>query len=301
MRRFRTLIGIFIILVSSHAGFASAQEVRLTHAGLTLNANLVLAQDKELKDGVILMTHGTLAHNGMEIISTLQSLFKEKGLNSLAIDLSLGLNDRHGFYDCATPHTHKHTDALDEIGVWLGWLKRQGVKNVVLLGHSRGGNQTAWYSVERDDPVINGVILIAPQTWSEDYAVKEYGKRYEKPLQPILSKAQALVKAGKADTWLEHTDFIYCKDSKVMAGSFVSYYQPDPRLDTPFLMPKIKKPVLVFAGTADTVVTGLEKKVSPIADGKQINFMVIEGADHMFRDLYAEDMVDAIVEFLGKL
>ena len=54
---------------ASHAG-----EVTLAQGAITLNARLELADGKTLKDGVILMTHGTLAHNGMEIIQTLQGL-----------------------------------------------------------------------------------------------------------------------------------------------------------------------------------------------------------------------------------
>ena len=35
---------------------------------------------------------------------------------------------------------------------------------MVLLSHSREGNQIAWFSAEQDDPVIKKVILVAPQT-----------------------------------------------------------------------------------------------------------------------------------------
>ncbi len=45
-----------------------AEEVTLQHKGLTLNANLMLAEDKTLSDGVLLVVHGTLAHNRMEIV-----------------------------------------------------------------------------------------------------------------------------------------------------------------------------------------------------------------------------------------
>jgi len=43
-----------------------AKEVTLRHKGLTLNANLELAAGKTPADGVILMTHGGLAHRDME-------------------------------------------------------------------------------------------------------------------------------------------------------------------------------------------------------------------------------------------
>ena len=93
----------------------AAQEVTLSHAGITLNANLELAPGKELAEGVILITHGGLAHNGMEIMVTLQSLFKDHGYSSLAINLSLGIDNRHGMYDCNVTHRHHNSDSSEEI------------------------------------------------------------------------------------------------------------------------------------------------------------------------------------------
>lgn len=282
-----------------YAGSAAAEEITLPYNGLSLNANLELAQGKALADGVVLITHGTLAHNGMETISALQQAFKDQGRNTLAINLSLGLDNRHGMYECATPHTHRHTDALDEIGAWLGWLKQQGAQAVVLLGHSRGGNQTAWFAAERPDPAVKAVVLLAPITWNDDDTAKEYQTRYGKPLQPALERAQALVKAGKGNALLQHTDFIYCQDTSANAAAFVSYYAPDPRRDTPHLLPKINRPTLVIAGSEDTVVADIAQKTRPLADGKRLQLKVIEGADHFFRDLYADEVAEAVGAFLS--
>lgn len=280
-------------------GQVYAEEVKLGHNGLSLNAILEQADDWPAGP-VLLMTHGTLSHNKNELMTALQGLFLENGVSTLAINLSLGLDDRHGPYDCATPHTHKHDDAVAEIGLWLDWLKNQGVKQVSLLGHSRGGNQTAWFAAEHDDPVIGKVLLVAPQTWSPEYAAKDYEDRYGKALAPVLSEASKLVAAGKSGEPMAHTDFIYCKDTTVTAGAFVSYYDTDMRQDTPHLLPKIKKPVLVFAATEDQVVKGLDKKLMPIAEAGVIELEVMDGADHSFRDLYAEDLVERAVEFIGE-
>ena len=279
--------------------FVQAEEIKLTHGGLTLNANLEKT-DGWPADPVVLMTHGTLGHNGLEIIAALQGLFAENGISSLAFNLSLGLDDRHGMYPCETPHTHKHTDAVDEIGVWLAWLKQQGTKQVVLLGHSRGGNQAAWFAAERGDPAIKKLILVAPQTWTPEYAAKEYKNQYGKDLAPVLEMSQSLVAAGKAGITKAHTDFIYCKDTSATAEAFISYYAPDPRKDTPYLLTKIKKPVLVFAGSEDQVVKGLDKKLAPLVEAGTVELEVLDGAGHMFRDLYAEDLVERAVEFIGE-
>lgn len=276
----------------------SAEEFQLSHNGITLNANLETAGGEWTDGPVVLMTHGTLAHNRMEIMATLQELFKERDISSLAINLSLGVSDRHGMYDCTVPNTHLHTDAPDEIGLWLDWLKRQGVKSIVLLGHSRGGNQTAWFAAERDETAISKVVLVAPQVWDEEKNEKGYQQSYNKALAPLLTRAQQLVAAGKGGTQLQPIDFIYCPQGSASAAAFVSYYQPDSRMDTPTLLRQINKPVLVVAGSADSVVQGLAGKMEPLAGRDNINFAVIEGADHFFLDLYAEELADKTMEFI---
>jgi len=293
------MTAILILISALFAGALQAEEVKLDHHGLTLNAELEKVEGNWPAGPVVLMVHGTLAHNGMEIITTLQELFAENGISSLAINLSLGLNDRHGMYDCKVPHHHRHTAAVDEIGVWLGWLKAQGARRVVLLGHSRGGNQVAWFAAEHDDPAVSHVVLVAPALWSPEYAAEDYRKRYGKALAPVLARAQKLVAGGKAGTIMQPVDFIYCKDTSATTRAFVSYYAPDPRRDTAYLIPKIPKPVLVFAGTEDNAVKGLEAAVKPLADDSKVKLVVMDGADHFFRDLYAEDVVETTLEFIG--
>ena len=55
---------VCIIAFGMSAVAAEAKEVTFQHKGLTLNANLELAVDKTLADGVILITYGGLAHRG---------------------------------------------------------------------------------------------------------------------------------------------------------------------------------------------------------------------------------------------
>ncbi len=294
---------LFALLALVAAGSVQAEAITLEHQGLTVRANLETSGNDWKSGPVILMTHGTLAHNRMEIMETLQEVFLDRGYSSLAINLSLGLNasEREGMYDCAVTHTHKHTDAVDEIGLWLNWLKGQGVEQVVLLGHSRGGNQTARFAAAHDSATVKGVILVAPQTWSEKYEAKDYKKRYGKPLAPVLAKAEKLVAEGKGETLLKPVDFIYCEDTAASAEAFVSYYRPDAKMDSPTVIADIDKPVLVFAGSADKVVANLEKKMAKVEGKENVQFEVIDGAGHFFRDLYAEDMADIVEEFVGEL
>ena len=292
----KNCIACLIMSVSIVAGLAHANEVTQSYKGLILNANLDLAAGKTVSDGVILITHAGLATRSMELYVYLQKLLKEKGYSTLAINLSLGLNNRHGMYNCKVTHRHHYTDAADEIGAWVSWLQQQGAKQVVVLGHSRGGAETALYAAEQNNPVVKAVVLLAPDTRETNDATA-YQKRYKKPLAPVLEKAQKLVKEGNGSTVMEHIDFLYCPDTSVAADTFVSYYGPDPRLDSAYLIPKIKKPTLVVLAGDDEVVVN-DKKFAPLADGKHVQIKVIDGSGHFFRDLNADDAVDAITAFL---
>lgn len=295
-RPFRTLIATALVAMAAPL---AAEEVTQKAGDLTLRANLELAAGKSPKDGVVLITHGTLAHNGMELIKALQEGLKAKGYNSLAINLSYGLDARpSAMYDCPTPHVHKHTDAIEEIAAWTTWLKDKGAPRIALLGHSRGGNQTAWALAERDDPAYTSAVLVAPQTWEPGYLAKDYKARYKVELKPLLEKAEKLVKEGKGDTLID-MDFIYCEKTRAAAKSVVSYYKDDPHMDTPTLLAKTKKPVLVIIGSNDTTVKGLPEKMAKVADGKRIQAVTIEGADHFFMDLYGDEVVEQAAKFIG--
>ena len=291
------ILFFYLFLLS---GIIHAEEVTLPYKGITLNANLEFSQNKSITDGVILIVHGTLGHKGMEITSTLQQLLKDNGLNTLAINLSYNIDNRSGMYDCKNLHKHKHTDAISEIGAWFDWLKKRGVKEIVLMGHSRGGNQAAWFASQNNDPAIKSVILVAPMTWDEKAVSKSYKERYKKELQPLLEKAQKLIKSGKGDTVLTHTDFLYCEDTSVTAEAFASYYAPDKKMDTPFLIPQIKRPVFLALAKNDAIMPDLIEKASVLANVKTVHIKVFEMADHFFRDLNAEELADEIAGFLRR-
>lgn len=290
-------ISSIIMALSIVASVVHADELTLPYKELTLNANLERAAGKQLTDGVIIITHGGLAHRGMEAIVYLQELFKERGYTTLAINLSLGLDNRHGMYDCKVTHRHRNADAADEIGAWVDWLKTQGARRVTLLGHSRGAAQTALYAAEHDSNLLKAVVLMAPATRANTDAAA-YLQRYNTPLAPVLTRAQKLVKNGNGNAVMEHVNLLTCADTSVTAAAFVSYYGPEARVDTPDLIPKLKKPTLVVVAGNDEVVVGLDKKVAPLTDGKRVQMKVVDSADHTFRDLYSDDAVDAIDVFL---
>ncbi|MBI4666906.1 MAG: alpha/beta hydrolase [Nitrospinae bacterium] len=277
---------------------AWAGEVHLRHGGLELNANLEPAPGGSINDGpVILMAHGTMGHNGMETISTLQKLFGENGISSLAINLSLSESARHGMYPCENLQRHRHEDAVGEIFAWVEWLKARGVKDIYLFGHSRGASQVALVAGKLTSGAVKGAILLAPITWESKTVHENYLARRGKPLEPLLAHAQALISSGKPEAVLEKTGFLHCAETNVTAGSFVSYYGGGVEQDTPSLLSRVNTPVLVIAGSNDDVVGDLVERVKPHTGGGKIKLVIVDGADHFFRDIFAYDVADAVKSF----
>lgn len=293
------IVGIAAIVLMTTVTPLNAEEVRIKHAGLTLNGVLTIAEGKAPDAGVVMIVHGTLAHNTMDTISNLNDVLVERGLNTLAINLSLGIDDRHGMYDCQTLHRHRHLDALDEIDAWLAWLKKRNFGPVTLLGHSRGGNQVARFAAERPHSMIERLVLMAPATWNADGAAKGFEKRHGRPLAGVLKKASTFIEAGQGHKVMAKTGLLYCKGADVTAASFQSYYRPHPRFDTPTILAEISVPTLVVAAGKDAVVRGLPERVAPLTKPGKIELSVVDDADHFFLDLFAEDVADAIEEFLS--
>lgn len=289
---------IFVFILTLYQGaYAEEIDVKLEN-GLHVLGTLTLAEGKDLQnDGVVLFVHGTLAHKGMGIVENQSALLVERDLNVLAINLSLGIDRRTGMYDCALAHRHKHREAFGEIDAWLKWLKDQGASSVVMMGHSRGANQVAWHASEHDNDMVRKIVLVAPQTWSETYQNKDYQKRYHKDVQVVLKKMLSKSVAGQGADIIEGLDFIYCAGAQVTPAAFVDYYAADERMNTPFILPSLQKPVLVVAGSDDTVVSDLPKQMTKI-NQSNIIFSIVEDAGHMFIDFAGEDLADQVAEFI---
>lgn len=291
----KLLIALLLLLPVT----AAAENVSLKHNSITLNANLEKA-DSWPAGPMALITHGTLFHNKSEMMVALQDLLLEKGISTLAINLGLGIDNRGPApYDCAVPHTHKHADAIDEINSWAQWLKSQGVTGLSVIGHSRGGSQTALFAAEHDSDLIKSVALIAPMTWDSQKEIKGYKTRYKKDLPPLLEKARTMAASGEGGKQIKPLDFIYCEQSSASADSLLSYYEDDMRKDTTAMLNKVGKPVQVYIGTDDKLIEGLAQRLQPLIDKGKVELVVIEGSDHFFRDLYIEDVADMIGDFIN--
>lgn len=276
-----------------------AEEVELTHNGTVLTGRLQPGDDWPGGQAVLLL-HGTLSHRDTEIIESMELLFGDAGFTTLAVNLGLNIDRRSGPADCAGEHRHRESDASDELALWVDWLDTAGADDVTLLGHSRGAYQVARYRLDSADDRIRRMILVAPPTWSAAGARDAYRERHGADLDTLRAAAQALVDGGRGGDLLPgNVGLLYCEGGRVSAESFLSYYADDSLRNTPTLLQQLDTPTLLVTGSEDTVVTGLAEALAEAEPGRltHVRHVDIVGADHFFRDLYADELMDAALEF----
>jgi dienelactone hydrolase len=157
MRKFLRLASLLLALAP---GVAAAEPVQIKPSLTRLNANLELPPGKTVGDGVVVIVHGMLSWYGQETVAALQKNLKAHGIGSLAITLSLGVDDRRGPRNCDVTHDYALAGAQREVSRWMDWLSGQKAKSVDLLGFSRGGAQVA--AIAPQLPNVRKVVLMAP-------------------------------------------------------------------------------------------------------------------------------------------
>lgn len=296
----RWVMGLAMLLSLTATVGAAEQDVELSVGGRTVLATLRTPESMQPETPLVVMTHGTLAHKDMDVIRTLAQALADRGIASLAHTLSLGQDRRKGMYDCATRHDYVTDDAIAEIGAWI--RHAQGIsRRVYAFGHSRGGNQVARYLADGAGPPLGGAVLLAPVTGTAEAALRaSYAATYGKPFEPLLEQATKAVAAGRGGEWMDAPGFIYCRNAVVTARAFASFYGADAGQDTVALVAQLKMPVLVLAASKDTVVPDVATSFATLvgASNGRVQLTTIEDADHFFRDLFAEDAADRIVEFI---
>lgn len=280
---------------------APADEVQIRHTGKTLNANLEIADGKTLGDGVIVIVHALMQHYDTEIIRGLQKRLSDAGRNSLAITLSMGIDDRRGSYECTTPHRYLFQDAVDEGLAWLAWLKSQGAGQVVMLGHSLGANQVLKLTVEHYDPQISALVLLSPMTMGVERLHDAYRARYRENLDKVIGQAKALIARGKGGE-LMRTDIHICPQAEVAPATLLDYYGGEPlHADPTTHLSRVAVPVYIVAGSADERQPNVAAFLERFVDDEKIFLYTVESAGHFFRDLNLDEATEETIEFLDRL
>ena len=287
--------GLFLLISALLLSVVTlAEPVQINQAELTLNGNLIAAEDKQ--QTAFLILHGTWAHAVMELPATLQGLLEDEGYASLAITLSLGINDRQGFFDCKSPVAQEHGAAIDELHAWYLFLREKGYSNVVLIAHSRGGAQAALYQQRYPQDKLAALVLLAPMNWQQGIEAKAYHDKYGVNLNEQLAQAEQYRQAGKA--LFTPPAILYCEKTPVSPHSFISYYSALPEKNTPVLLANTPIPTVVYLGSEDPLSLRFAKQQGLFVNNKNMTVVNINGAGHFFRDLYADELIEDILQRL---
>ena len=261
---------------------AAAEPVQIKPSLTKLNGNLELPAGEKLEgENVVVIVHGMLSHYGQETVVALQKNLKARGIASLAINLSLGVDDRKGPRACDVVHDYALAGARREIRLWLEWLGAQHAKTIDIVGFSRGGAQVA--AIGPELPTVRRIVLIAPAFATASEQAAAYQQVYGHPLAPELEAAR------KEPLQKRTVDFLTCKQAPVLGATFLDAYTEMP----PKLATKTGHPTLVIVPGKDDIVPDLATKLP-----SEVKPVVIDGAGHFFLDLYGEEAADVIAEFL---
>jgi pimeloyl-ACP methyl ester carboxylesterase len=270
-------------LLASLAGpaIAEAEQVQIKPSLLRLNAYLEVPPGKSVSDGVVILVHGLLSYARQETMAALQKNLRQRGIGTLAITLSLGVDNREGPRSCDVLHDHALAGAQREINLWVTWLAAHRTSRIDILGFSRGGAQVAAMAPELTK--VRRVVLMAPAFATSVEQAASYEHAFGHPLAPEIAEA-------KKDPLQNRTaDFLNCKQATVLGASFLDAYTELP----PKLAARTGHPTLVVVAGNDQLVPDLAKKLP-----SDVRPVVIEGASHFFPDLYGEEAADAIAKFL---
>ena len=285
-----------IVCLTSSSVLAGTQKITITgNDGITLNANF---SENLQNDSVYMIVHGTRGFKTMEIIKSLEQKIFTEGHDVLSINLSYGINDRNdSFLTCDIKHSHSEHESVREIINWYEYLLSKNYKKISLVGHSRGG-----FNIIQAAELINNtdleLHLLAPTVdtyiGTRDYYMTEHNLAYDQVIQNndeyIISERYPSI------------NFLFCEDAQVSSTTFRTYLDfSENRSKYPFtfsilhLLKESNNNISIYSGTADEILLDSYKMFESI-DKRNLNKYLIEDADHFFRDIYLDDVIDLMLD-----
>jgi pimeloyl-ACP methyl ester carboxylesterase len=182
----------------------------------------------------------------------------------------------------------KLADCVKDIGAWLDFLTRRGVKRVVLQGHSLGATKVTHYLTKTRDPRVAGLILLSPAD-GLGWIRRKLGRGFP----GVLRYARRLVRQGRSTELLPSRLY----DSPISARTFVDAFGPR-SLTGMFNMSRtdrqqfpelaaVNVPVLLAVGTIEEYFVGtaqgfVERVAACLKNCPSFTGIVIKGAPHNY-------------------
>lgn len=267
-------------------------------------------------DIAVLHSHGTAGdfytHKFIEVEGSL--LAKNK------ISFLTANNRGHDVYADVRKHEGKKTswttigggferfeDCLIDIQAWIDFLLKQGVKKIILQGHSLS-QKSLYYQYVRKNRNVIGQIHLSPQN---DDGLMYYSlgpKKYKE----INAKIKKMIKDGKGNEILpkEFSPVSYVTSAQMYhgyltdygAGTLTPYHHP--QSSNWKIISKVKEPMLVIFGSEDaymkpSVEIAVKLVKEKTAKTPNTTVQIIKGATHSYIG-YEEELSQSIVDWIKK-
>ena len=102
---------------------------------------------------------------------------------------------------------------------------------------------------------------------------------------------------SKNDDTILKIDFLNCNSANVTVSSFLSYYNLSTSHETTQILKDITIDTYDFTASEDVFAPKTHSKISKI-NNANVKLIQIDGSDHFFRDLYLDEVVDNLTDFI---
>lgn len=272
---------LLITLLSSCLSFAHASTVKQTvRPGVEARATyLAGAAGKP----AVLLLHGFLQTRDFPTIATLTTGLNEAGYSVLAPTLSLNIPNRQKSLACEAIHRHSMDDTLTELDIWVRWLRSNGHRNVVLLGHSFGALQMLAYLSAQPDPAVKAFLaasLIEARTGNTARIAQLADMR-----QRARNRPNELVTASLS----------ICKTYRTNPQDLLSYIVWDDKQTLAALKSLPVKTRLIVGDTDNRAGSGWIAALRHVHP----DLVLLSGANHFMSGESEFDLLDSALEFLS--
>jgi pimeloyl-ACP methyl ester carboxylesterase len=140
----------------------------------------IYTEAEEDRGRAVIVMHGTGIHpNWQQVIQPLRVGLTEHNWNTLAIQMPILPNEAE--YPEYAP---LYDEVAPRIDAAIEYLKKNGAKEIVLIGHSQGASMTAYY-LTTSKQKVNGFVAIGMAAFADDPRMDSI-KALEKIKLPVL-------------------------------------------------------------------------------------------------------------------
>jgi pimeloyl-ACP methyl ester carboxylesterase len=183
-------------------------------------------------------------------------------------------------------------DCLPDLDGASDYLKRQGYRRIILIGHSLGAIKSIIYQGTRRRPDVIGIVSCsAPRQFYSERVARQAGFR------ELIEKAEAMVAEGKGEELIPvgvgSTPGIFT------ARSHVNKYGRDDNNDCRPYAKRLGCPLLAIVGSAEPKFFYEYAQEIVAAAGPEGACKLVDGAGHFYHR-HISEMVEIIYQWLGR-